>query len=83
MNLKKAELIGLDVLVVASSHSGYVGLSGTVVDETRNTLVIESGGAEKVIPKHGTRFKVMTQGGIEIEGDDIVFRPEDRIKRAR
>jgi len=34
----------------------------------------------KMIPKHGTVFEI---DGHRISGDDVMFRPEDRIKRVR
>ena len=83
MNLRKHELIGLQVQVLRSTDPGQVHMSGRVVDETRNLLVIEAGGIEKRIPKQGARFRFDVQGGIELEGDDIRFRPEDRVKKAR
>ncbi len=83
MNLRKHELIGLQVRVVRATDPGQVQVSGRVVDETRNLLVIEAGGVEKRIPKQGARFRFDVQGGIEVEGDDIRFRPEDRVKKAR
>ncbi len=83
MNLRKHELIGLQVQVLRATDPGQVRLSGRVVDETRNLLVIETGGVEKRIPKQGARFRFEIQGGIEVEGDEIRFRPEDRVKKAR
>ncbi len=83
MNPRKHELIGLEVEIVRSTDAALTGLRGRIVDETRNTLLVEAGGREKRIPKHGNRFRFDVQGGTEIEGDDIRFRPEERIKRAR
>ncbi len=83
MNLRKHELIGLQVEVLQAPDPSQVRMSGRVVDETRNLLVIEAGGVERRIPKQGARFRFQIQGGIEVDGDDIRFRPEDRIKKAR
>ncbi len=83
MNLRKHELIGLQVEVVQATDPGQLHVTGRVVDETRNLLVIEADGREKRIPKQGARFRFQIQGGIEVEGDEIRFRPEDRIKKAR
>ena len=83
MNLRKHELIGLRVEVVESTDPSQQHLQGRVVDETRNTLVVEVAGEEKHIPKHGSRFLFAVQGGIELRGDDIRYRPEDRVKKAR
>ena len=83
MNLRKHELIGRSVAVMQSTDPSLVGVRGAVVDETRNTLVVEAGGREKRVPKHGTRFWFDVQGGVEVDGDEILFRPEDRVKKAR
>jgi ribonuclease P protein subunit POP4 len=83
VNLRKHELIGLQVAVVRATDPSLLGLGGRVVDETRNTLLVETVRGEKTVPKRGTRFRFDVQGGTEVEGDDIAFRPEDRIKKAR
>lgn len=83
MSLHKHELIGLDVEVVVATDPTLRALSGRVVDETRNMLVIEVQGVEKMVSKKGSRFRFPTRGGVEVEGEDILYRPEDRIKKAR
>ncbi len=83
MNLRKHELIGLQVEVLRATDPSQVHVAGRVVDETRNLLVIETAGAEKRIPKEGARFRFQIQGGLEVDGDEIRFRPEDRVKKAR
>lgn len=83
MNLRKHELIGLSVLVDASTDPSLVGLRGVVVDETRNTFTVETVRGEKMVPKRGTAFTFDVEGGVRVAGDDLVFRPEDRIKKAR
>ncbi|MBI4021509.1 MAG: ribonuclease P protein component 1 [Candidatus Aenigmarchaeota archaeon] len=74
-NLVRHELIGLRVHVAA--------MHGQIVDETRNTLVIEAGGREKIIPKDGHRFTFTLPSGerIAVDGTVLVGRPEDRIKK--
>jgi ribonuclease P protein subunit POP4 len=83
VNLRKHELIGLDVEVVVATDPTQQRLRGRIVDETRNTLVLEVRGDEKRIPKRGSRFRFDIQGGVEVDGDEIRFRPEDRVKKAR
>jgi RNase P/RNase MRP subunit p29 len=46
-------------------------------------LVVDVQGEEKRIPKHGSRFRFDVPGGFEVDGDEIRFRPEDRVKKAR
>ncbi len=81
-NIHKHELIGLPAEIVSASHNGYVGMKGLIVDETKNTLVLEVDNVEKVIPKKGTRFRLSTPEDIEVNGSNLLFRPQDRIKKA-
>ena len=76
-DVARSELIGLFVRV-------DTGLEGRVVDETKNTFLVETPSGVKRVPKPGRRFlfRVGT-GAIEIHGDDIAFQPEDRTKKAR
>ncbi len=79
--LMKAELIGLEVEVLSAPFSG---ISGRVVDETKNTFTIESAGTERMVPKSGNEFRFTYRGTqIEIEGNKILHRPEDRMKKVR
>lgn len=80
--LVKHELIGLQVEVVSSTDPTHVGLRGRVVDETRNTLTLEIGTAEAMVPKRSSVFRFKVGRDVEIEGERILYRPEDRIKRA-
>lgn len=83
--LARDELIGLAVRVVASTDAGLVGLTGTVVDETLKTFVIErSNGRESRIGKVGNTFEFSTANGpVRVAGAAIEFRPEDRTKKVR
>ncbi len=83
MNLRKHELIGLRVEVVGATDPSQEHLQGRVVDETRNMLVLDVKGKEKRIPKHGSRFRFDVPGSSEVDGDEIRYRPEDRVKKAR
>jgi ribonuclease P protein subunit POP4 len=82
-NIFRHELIGLPVKVVKSTHEGFVGIEGKVVDETKNTITIEENETEKIIPKGVATFHFNLPDGniIEIEGKIIIARPEDRIKK--
>ena len=82
-NLAKHELIGLEVEVIESSDKSQVGIKGRVVDETKNTLVIEDR-KEKTVPKKNAKFRVrIDDETIEIKGNKIAYAPENRIKKAR
>jgi ribonuclease P protein subunit POP4 len=77
------EFIGLDAKVVRSTHPDYVGITGKVIDETRNTLVIRQKNKDKVVVKNTAVFHFTLPEGtiVEIEGNAIVGRPEDRLKK--
>ena len=77
------EFIGLDVMVVKSSNPHTVGISGKVVDETRNTFTILQNDNRKVVVKDTSVFDFVMSDGtvVEIDGKVIMGRPEDRIKK--
>jgi ribonuclease P protein subunit POP4 len=84
-NLVQHELIGLQVRVAESSNPFAAGLAGTVVDESRNMLVIETDkGVEKKLPKAGNRFVFTVPDGprVRVKGERLIARPEDRIKKS-
>jgi len=77
----RTEFIGLDVVVLSAPYSG---ISGKVVDETKNTFTISSAGTERMVPKPGSEFRFMHEGKhTDIKGTEIQHRPEDRIKKVR
>jgi len=77
------EFIGLEIKVVESSNSDVVGITGRVVDETRNTFTILHNGKRKVVIKDTSVFEFVMPDGtaVEIDGKVIVGRPQDRIKK--
>ncbi len=76
------ELIGLEVKVVGDRNPRNVSISGKVVDETRNTIVIRQRGEAKTVAKQHARFLFrLLNVDVEVEGASLVGRPEDRVKR--
>jgi len=83
-DFRRREFIGLEVEVLDSTCPSFVGLRGKVVDETRNTLKVDVGGSEKIVPKDCCEFLfVEGRATHRVSGKDIRFRPEDRIKKVR
>ncbi len=77
-----AELIGLRVRVAKSTLRKLEGVEGLVVDETLNTLVVETTKGVKRVPKALCVFTFFADGKRHtVDGRDILFRPEDRIKK--
>jgi len=79
----QGEFIGLEVEVVRSTHQGYVGIKGKVLDETKNTFLILHDGRRKRIPKAHSTFRVHLPDGtiVDIDGVLLIGRPEDRLKK--
>ena len=50
-NLAKDELIGLQVKIIECKDSDWVGKSGMILDETKNTFLIKTKDKEKTIAK--------------------------------
>jgi ribonuclease P protein subunit POP4 len=79
----RCEFIGTEAKVSKSQDSSYIGLSGRVIDETRNTFAILHEGKRMIVAKDSALFHFKFPDGaiIEIDGKLLVGRPEDRLKR--
>jgi ribonuclease P protein subunit POP4 len=82
-NIIRCEFIGTEAEVAKSKHQGYVGISGKIIDETRNTFVILYKGERKRIIKDSAVFHFKFSDGtiVEIDGKLLTGRPENRIKK--
>ena len=85
--LLSQEFIDMKIKVVKSTHSELCGIFGTIIDETKNTIVIRDKADDKpkIVPKKYSIFNCTLTDGtiIEIDGQLLVGRPEDRIKKKR
>ncbi len=80
-NLGKHELIGLNVTVLRADVPEF---EGVVTDETMNTFEIACDSKSLIVPKTGRNFLFrLDEEDVELEGDKIRFRPEDRTKKVR
>ncbi|MCK5025165.1 MAG: ribonuclease P protein subunit [Nanoarchaeota archaeon] len=79
----KDELIGLEFEVLESDNKQLIGIKGKIIDETKNTITIQS--QEKKIRKFIKKdiiFAIQNKGEKQIIiGSKITFRPEERVKR--
>lgn len=82
-NLLYSTFIGLKAEVMNSSQRSLVGLKGTIVDETKNLIVIETKEKEVKVPKVSATFRFTLDSGetIDVEGSKIAFRPHERPKK--
>jgi ribonuclease P protein subunit POP4 len=75
------ELIGLEAEVLEDSNPSNVGVRGTVVDESLNTVVIGDE-RERRVAKKDAVFKFTLNGEVvKVEGRALQGRPEDRVKK--
>ena len=82
--LAREELIGLHVKIKECKDPRWIGKSGLVLDETKNTFLIKIDDQQKTIAKNIATFEFDCDGKkITIDGSKIAFRPEDRIKKVR
>ncbi|MFH0711428.1 MAG: ribonuclease P protein component 1 [Candidatus Aenigmatarchaeota archaeon] len=82
-NLVRHELIGLKMKVKDSPDKTQKGISGKVIDESYNTLKIETSKKEKTVTK-GISIFIFTlpdRTKVQVDGKLLVSRPEDRIKK--
>ena len=79
----RCEFIGTNAEVHRSSHIESLGISGRVVDETRNTFSILQKTKRKILAKESNvfRFRFPNDAIVEIDGKILVGRPEDRLRK--
>ena len=80
-NIIYHELIGLPVEVDSDAYR----LTGVVVDETRNMLVIGAGGRDRKIPKSCCSFIFTLPDGrrVRVLGSLLRSQPENRIPKRK
>ena len=74
-----ALIVGKIIEVVDSKNNTLVGIKGVVVDETKNSFVIENQSGKKQVRvlKNICTFKLNNQ---IVDGKDLEKRPYERIK---
>ncbi len=76
----RAEFIGEKVTVTEHTDPSICGISGIIVDETRETITINCNGNRKMVSK---RPATLSFDNGEIMGNKIAYRPQDRIKKVK
>ncbi len=82
-NIARYELIGLNAEVVNAKNESLIGVKGKIVDETKFTIVIENeNGQEKKLLKEQITLKMKIKDKVyKINGEILIGRPEDRLKK--
>ena len=77
----KAEYIGLLVKIIGAKNKTMIGIEGTIIDETKNMITIATtAGTKQVIKKDAVLQIQYDKKKINLRGDLINKRPEERIK---
>jgi len=79
-NIASHELIGLRTEIVESSNPQIIGLNGTIIDETKSMITINTINGTKMIAKSNNSWKFSVDNKeIVLNGSKIAKRPFDRI----
>ena len=83
LNLVRHELIGLKVKIEKSTDPTQKRITGNVIDETYNTLKIETKDKEKTAIKGNCIFvfTLPDKTKVQVDGKLLISRSEDRIKK--
>ncbi len=76
-DITRRSLIGETVKVVAASNATLVGLCGTIIDESKHMLTIETTHGKKQVVKDQVTLQIK---GTRVPGASLTKRIEERIK---
>jgi len=69
-----------NISVIDSADPTLVGVEGTVLEETRRTIIVQTKNGEKTLAKDVIQFTLDSEKNV-IDGATVTQRPEDRINR--
>lgn len=79
-NIAIHEMVGLTTIISNSSNSQIIGLTGTIVDETKSMFTINTKSGSKMIPKKQNTWKVFSDGNeFTFSGNLLEKRSCDRL----
>jgi len=78
---RKGEFIGRTIKITDSKNKTNEGIEGKIIDETKNTITIQTkNGRKKLIKTNITFTMEINNQKITINGKEIQAAPEERIK---
>ena len=81
-DLKYNELTGRTLTVLSSTDSSLNGISGLVINETKNTFHILNDQRKKIVPKSNCIFN-FNDNPESINGSILIGRPQNRLEKVR
>jgi RNase P/RNase MRP subunit p29 len=80
----KDEYIGRCVSIHSCTDPTWVKQKGEIIDETKNTFLLQIKNKQKRIAKNTAIFIIKIENKqIKVPGSKIRYRPENRVKKAR
>ncbi len=81
-NLHAHELTGLHVGIHKSCNSQILGISGTIVRESKNMLYLKTQSGVKMYPKTGSSWEFkLGESKCIIDGVRIAYRTHERVAK--
>jgi len=78
----RGELIGLKMEIIDSKNKNLIGIKGEIIDETKNSLIIQDNDKVRTILKKQVTVKLSNNHNeIQVNGELLIGRPEDRLKK--
>ena len=79
-NIYQHEFIGLDTQIIHSPNPQFIGLNGTITNETKSMFTLNTRKGTKLIPKDYNQWKFSLQNkDVTVNGIKIEKRPFDRL----
>ena len=80
-NILRHEFIGLRMCVESSPNKTEEGISGLIVDETKNTFLVKTGNGIKTLGKQHKLLRVTLPDGesVRIDGNVLSVSPSRRV----
>lgn len=70
--------IGKDLRVISAANNSYENMNGKIVDETKNSFIVQTECSKKTVLKSKTIFEI---DDVTITGDSIIGRCDQRIRK--
>jgi len=81
-NILRHELTGLNIKIIDSKNKYNTGITGTIIDETKETLVIKQKNTKKRLFKKNITFQTKINNQMAtIKGEKLIDKPFKRIKK--
>ena len=81
MNIPILEIIGLTCTVDNSTNKELVGITGKIINESKNMLILDTKFGEKLIPKKICKFKISNHNDTTtISGTKLHNRSHERLE---